>query len=205
MFDMITHATHLFEDEACLCVAPFQFRLTIQFVTQPIMWIIPNEKRPVTLAAFLVASFLCFIITVVVMNRPSFQVIALVRGEFLIVTCVESAENFARVVLFFYPQGSGLTRGEEALTAPPIFLGCFIGDNDNEIHVGGPRKGTARCTAEENHAHERNHTTGVQLRDCTQVLLNTIRHPPPISSAQSLRLSGLRLLRRVRRFTHSHQ
>jgi hypothetical protein len=65
----------------------------------------------------LVASFLCFIITVVVMNRPSFQVIALVRGGFLIVTFVEGAENFARVVFLFYPKGSGLTGGEEALTA----------------------------------------------------------------------------------------
>jgi hypothetical protein len=93
---------------------------------------------------------------------------------------------------------------ERKLLPPPIFLGCFIGHNDDEIHVGGPRKGTARCTAEENQAHGRNHTTGVQLRDCIQVLLNTIRHPPPISSAQSLRLSGLRLLRRVRRFTDSY-
>lgn len=44
MFDMITHATYLFEDEACLCVAPFQFRLMIQFVTLPIMWIIPTRS-----------------------------------------------------------------------------------------------------------------------------------------------------------------
>ncbi len=80
----------------------FSLGVMIQFVTLPVMWIIPNEKRAVTLASLLVTSFLCFIMSVVVMNRTSLQVSALVRVGFLIVTFV----NFLGLSLIVFSMPS---------------------------------------------------------------------------------------------------
>jgi hypothetical protein len=50
-----------------------------------------------------------------------------------------------------------------------------VGQHDDEIHIRGFRIGTARGTAEENHADRRTHAARAQLRDCIEVMLDAAR------------------------------